>query len=191
MHFSFIIISLFNSYTHSSTILYSTLISISLKTTPKMFSNVAILATAAALVGSVSAVGSARVQNNCGYEVTLWSVGSEISNAFTIPAGGNAYAEPFTRDAKTGGRTIKVTRERDGLFTQKPQTNFAYSLDGAAIWYDLSDVFGDPFKGCKITVTSADKNCPSITWQDGIPPAGSQVKTCGSNNDVTLTLCAA
>lgn len=154
-----------------------------------MLSNVAILATAA-LAGTAVAVGDARVKNNCDFEVTLWSVGSEISPAFTLPAGGNAFAEPFTRDEKTGGRSLKVTRERDGLFTGKAQTNFAYTLDGAAVWYDLSDVFGDTFSGERITVTSADPNCASIVWDNGIPPSGSQVKTCGSNNDVTLTLCA-
>lgn len=155
-----------------------------------MFGKASVITTAAlGLATTVSAVGNAVVRNNCNFEVTLWSVGSNVSDAHTIPSGHNTYVEQLTRDPKSGGRTLKITRERDGLFTNKPQTDFAYSLDGAKVWYDLSDVFGDPFAGNKMVVYSSDKNCPSIVWDKGTNPGGSQVKTCGSNNDITLSLC--
>lgn len=146
--------------------------------------------TALGLASSVSAVGNAIVRNNCDFEVSLWSVGSSIGPAHVIKPGHNTYVEKLTRDPKSGGRTLKITRERDGLFTNKPQTNYAYSLDGARVWYDLSDVFGSPFKGFRTVVYSSDRNCPAIVWPNGVSPGGSQVKTCGSNNDITLSLCA-
>lgn len=137
-----------------------------------------------------AAVGNARVVNRCPYPVTLWSVGSAISQPYTLGAGGGTYSEQFRRDPQTGGIAIKITKQPDGLYTGKPETIFAYNLDGGNIWYDLSDVFGDAFSGCRLEEKSANAGCPAIVWPNGIPPAGSQVKVCGADKDVTLTLCA-
>ncbi|KAM3527716.1 hypothetical protein MY4038_006220 [Beauveria bassiana] len=148
--------------------------------------------TLVALAGLATATdpGRARVINKCGFDVTLWSVGSEISAPHTLAARGGKYSEQYTRDPKTGGRALKITREPDGLFKGKPQTNFAYTLDPGQLWYDLSDVFGDPFAGNRIQVVPSNSNCQSIVWPNGVPPAGSQVKTCTRESDTTLTLCA-
>ncbi|KAM4063008.1 blastomyces yeast-phase-specific protein [Hirsutella rhossiliensis] len=154
-----------------------------------MVNSAYILAAGAAVAPLASAAGNARVVNNCSFSVTAWSVGSAVSPANTINSGGS-YSERFTRDPKTGGRAIKITIEPDGLYTGKPQTVFAYNLDGNTIWYDLSDVFGDAFKGHKLVEASKNPDCGVITWKDGVPPAGSQVKTCNADADVTLTLCA-
>ncbi|TQV95365.1 Bys1 family protein [Cordyceps javanica] len=147
----------------------------------------------AVLAGLAAATnpGRAKVYNNCPFEVTLWSVGTDISGPNTLQARGGQYSEQYTRDPKTGGRALKITRERDGLYTGKPQTNFAYTLDPDRIYYDLSDVFGDPFSGHRVQVVPSNRNCQSIVWPDGRPPAGSQVKTCTRDSDTTLTLCAA
>jgi hypothetical protein len=155
-----------------------------------MFSSLLAIATLAAAAPLVAATGNARVVNNCPCTVTVWSVGSSISGPYTLAAHGGSYAEPFVRDPRTGGKALKVTVESDGLYTGKPQTIFAYNLDGGQIWYDLSDVFGDAFAGKKIAEKSAKQDCPAIVWDNGIPPAGSQVKVCSSDADVTLTLCA-
>ncbi|KAL6874560.1 hypothetical protein HDV57DRAFT_235560 [Trichoderma longibrachiatum] len=152
------------------------------------FTTAAVLAIAA-LVESASALGKARVVNKCPFSVTLWSVGSAVSAPTTLAQGGS-YGETFSRDPVTGGRAIKVTVQPDGLYTGKPQTIFATNLDGNTIWYDLSDVFGDAFNGHKVVVASANAACPQIVWTSGVPPAGSQVKNCGADKDVTLTLCA-
>ncbi|KAL2757274.1 hypothetical protein ACRALDRAFT_1060676 [Sodiomyces alcalophilus JCM 7366] len=137
-----------------------------------------------------SAVGNARVVNSCDFEVTLWSVGSDIDGPFHLEAGGDSYTEVFTKDPVTGGKALKVTRDRDGLYTGDPQTIFAYSLDGDNIWYDLSNTFGNAFPGKKLVVESANDDCDAIVWNDGTPPAGSQVKVCTASDDVTFTICA-
>jgi len=154
-----------------------------------MLNNFAILALAAA-APLVAAVGNAKVVNKCAEPVTLWSVGSSVSDAYTVAANGGSYSEPFVKDPTTGGKSIKITKTADGLYTGAPQLNYAYSLDGATIWYDLSTVFGDAFAGKKLVVSSAETSCPSITWPTGTNPGGSQVKACTSAKDVTLTLCA-
>jgi hypothetical protein len=155
-----------------------------------MLSSVLTLVVMAAATPFASAVGLARVVNQCPCSVTLWSVGATISDPYTLAAYGGSYAEQFVRDPKSGGKALKVTLESDGLYTGKPQTIFAYNLDGGQLWYDLSDVFGDAFAGKKLVESSAAANCPTIEWDNGIPPAGSQVKVCTCEADVTLTLCA-
>jgi len=141
------------------------------------------------LATSVSAVGNARVINNCNVAVSVWSVGSAIDGPWRLSANGGSYAEQFVKDPTTGGKALKITIPADGLYSGAPQTDFAYSLDNANIWYDLSDVFGDPFAGQKLVVSSA-ASCPSIVWPAGTSPGGSQTKVCGSDQDVTLTLCS-
>lgn len=159
------------------------------KLSTKMFNKLNILAVGAALANLASAIGNARVLNNCPFAVTAWSVGSDISGPYNLGTGGS-YSEPFTLDPKTGGKAIKITVDPDGLYTGKPQTIFAYSLQDNTVWYDLSDTFGDAFSGYRLVEASSDGSCPSIDWSNGIPPAGSQVKNCGAGADVTLTLCS-
>ncbi|PKX96478.1 putative BYS1 domain protein [Aspergillus novofumigatus IBT 16806] len=38
--------------------------------------------------------------------------------------------------------------------------------------------------------SSTTRTCPSICWPKGVSPGGSQVKNCGANGDIVLTLCA-
>ncbi|TWU75114.1 hypothetical protein ED733_001645 [Metarhizium rileyi] len=154
-----------------------------------MFGQAKALTLAFALYQTASAVGKAVVQNKCDFPVNVWSVGSEVSPANTLQSD-QSFSETFAWDPKTGGRALKITREVNGLFTGQPQTIFAYNLKDGAIWYDLSDVFGDPFAGLKLVVHSADHSCASIVWLQGTPPARSQVKNCQAGDDVTLTLCA-
>jgi hypothetical protein len=150
-----------------------------------------ILALATVVIPFVTAnIGSARVENKCNFPVTLWSVGGSISQPYTIAANGGSYSEPFVKDPQSGGKALKVTKSSNGLFTGAPQTVFAYNLDGGTIWYDLSDVFGDAFAGSKLVEASEDQTCPAIVWGNGIPPSGSQVKTCSAYSDVCLVLCA-
>ncbi|KAL1862511.1 hypothetical protein VTK73DRAFT_6763 [Phialemonium thermophilum] len=159
-----------------------------------MYAPLAFLATlllsTAASAAPAATVGQARVVNNCAFDVSVWSVGSQVSDPHRLAAHGGSYAETFSRDPQTGGRVLKVTVPADGLWTGAPQTDFAYNLDGTQVWYDLSDVFGDPFAGHRLRVASAEGSCPAIDWASGTPPAGSQVKVCTSTKDVTLTLCA-
>ncbi|GJC99211.1 bys1 family protein [Colletotrichum higginsianum] len=147
----------------------------------------------AAAATPAAALGKATVVNNCAAEVSLWSVGSDVRAAGPLAPRGGSYAETFARDPVTGGRALKVTRARDGLYTGAPQLVFAYTLDaggGGGVWYDLSTVFGDGFKGSKVVVASRQATCPAIVWQGGVSPGGSQVKVCTAEQDVVLTLCA-
>ncbi len=142
------------------------------------------------LLGSALAVGSVRVYNICSRPVYIWSVGGSIGPKQTIRQG-YSYNETFRRDPQSGGIALKITQVDDGLFKPEvPQTIFSYNLDNDKIWYDLSAVFGDGFVGRRLEIQPSDPACQSILWPEGRPPAGSQVKVCDSQANLTLTLCA-
>ncbi|KAA8642868.1 hypothetical protein EYZ11_010722 [Aspergillus tanneri] len=147
------------------------------------------LVTLAALAPLASATGKAIVKNNCKDPVYLWSVGGSVGPKQTIKPG-ESYSEVFRRDPASGGISLKITTGENGLYDGSPQMNFAYTLDGNRVWYDLSDVFGDPFAGTTASVKPSDGSCRSICWANGVSPGGSQVKDCQANSDETLTLCA-
>ncbi|KAE8383768.1 blastomyces yeast-phase-specific protein [Aspergillus bertholletiae] len=143
-----------------------------------------------ALTPLAAAVGNAVVKNSCDHPVYLWSVGGSVGPKQTIEAGGS-YSEPFRHDDASGGISLKITTVDNGLYNGSPQLNYAYTLDNAGVWYDMSDVFGDPFSGSALVVKPSDASCPSICWPQGVSPGGSQVKVCQSGSDEVLELCAA
>ncbi|KAJ5959666.1 uncharacterized protein N7479_006816 [Penicillium vulpinum] len=138
-------------------------------------------------------LGHAIVHNNCNFPIYIWSVASMVEpKRIILP--NDEYRELFRENADTGGIAIKITTNRDGLYTSAPQMIFAYNLASATergqrqdkVWYDLSDVFGDPFVGYPVNLMPAE---PSICWKDGVPPAGSQVRAVDSSTDLVLSLC--
>ncbi|KAJ5856441.1 uncharacterized protein N7529_010385 [Penicillium soppii] len=138
-------------------------------------------------------LGSAIVKNHCNFPVYLWSVGTSVQPEQTLLPN-DSYSEQFHQDPNTGGIAIKLSTDIDGLYTSAPQMIFAYNLsyfkargdNGEKVWYDLSDVFGDPFDGYPVSLTPAE---PSIHWANGVPPAGSQVRVISSSTDLVLSLC--
>lgn len=152
--------------------------------------SLAALSALAALTPLAAAVGSAIVENQCADPVYLWSVGSQMSERHKIECG-DVYSEDIHRDPVSGGISIKITTTEDGLFNGSPQLNFAYTLtgDGARVFYDLSNVFGNAFEGDALIVEPSKSGCGVIDWPNGVSPGGSQVKDCASSSDVRLTLC--
>ncbi|KAJ9326398.1 hypothetical protein DTO027B5_2705 [Paecilomyces variotii] len=124
------------------------------------FSTLALTATAA-LTPIVHAVGNAIVHNNCPQPIYVWSVGSSIGPENTVNPGCE-YSEVFRTDPSSGGIAIKITRTENGLYDGSAQTDFAYALDNNGVYYDLSDVFGDPFSGTSVVVTPSDTSCGTI-----------------------------
>lgn len=144
---------------------------------------------ALALLPSAHALGRAIVTNQCDEPIYLWAVGGSIGAQQTITKD-TAYSETFHNDPASGGIALKIASSEGGIF--KPnvsQTIFAYNLDGAQVWYDMSNLFGDGFAGRTVKVAPTDESCESIVWGTGKPPGGSQVRTCGAETDLELTFC--
>lgn len=131
--------------------------------------------------------GTAIIHNSCAYPLYLWTVGSQISPQHTI-APSHQHREPYRHDPLSGGIAMKVTTQPDGLFSGKPQTIFAYNLNHneSRVWYDISDVFGDPFEGSSVQVQPAT---PEVHWTDGVPPRGSQVRVVDAREDLKVQFC--
>ncbi|PLN85483.1 putative BYS1 domain protein [Aspergillus taichungensis] len=147
------------------------------------------LATTLGLTAQATALGRAVVHNNCPDTVYLWSVGGAVGPRQTL-APNDIYSESFYHDAASGGVSLKITRSPDGLWDGSAQTNFAYSLTGDRVWYDLSNVFGAPFADSALSVNSDDPGCGGICWPEGINPGGNHVKDCSAEATEVLTLCA-
>ncbi|RDW81219.1 Bys1 family protein [Aspergillus mulundensis] len=130
-------------------------------------------------------IGHAIVFNNCEMPIYLWSVGQDISPQYQLIPG-DSYSEVYRRDSQSGGVAIKITTVKNGLYLSAPQTVFAYNLVENLVWYDLSDVFGDPFQGEIVTVEPSE---PEIWWNEGVPPSGSQVRLLEASNDLVLSVC--
>ncbi|KAI5801208.1 hypothetical protein EDC01DRAFT_780924 [Geopyxis carbonaria] len=148
------------------------------------------LVLAATTASMATALNTAFVTNKCTFPIYVWSVGSSVSNQSTLETG-QSYSETTHRDATTGGIALKVTTEENGLYVSGvAQTILSYTLDSTQLWYDLSDVYGDAFKGKKVAVTVSNSACSGITWATGVPPAGSQTRSCDPTANIRLTLCA-
>ncbi|KAJ6095670.1 Antigenic thaumatin-like protein [Penicillium sp. IBT 16267x] len=141
---------------------------------------------ASSAASAIPRLGHAVVKNHCPFPVYIWSVGSAIRPAVTTVPNAR-YVETFRHDPKSGSIAIKITTVRDGLWTSAPLTIFAYNLSGdGKVWYDLSDIFGDPFMGYPVTLKPAE---PAISWENGQSPAGSSIRVHGAFDDLVLTLC--
>ncbi|KAF2027329.1 hypothetical protein EK21DRAFT_91623 [Setomelanomma holmii] len=140
----------------------------------------------AASTTSASAVGNALVLNSSNSTIYAWSVGSDVSPRQTIGPGGGLWYEPLHQDEKTGGIAIKITEGPEGLYNGEPQQVFSYNLDGDKVWYDLSSVFGAPFAGLRVEVTSTSGE--PIVWPAGVHPGGSQAKVTKSDENIWFTV---
>lgn len=141
-----------------------------------------------ALLPFVHAVGNAKIFNNCADPVYVWSVDSSVESAVTVESG-YVYSEQYRYDDQTGGITLKVTAVADGIYNSAPELDYAYTLNSATVWYDISDVNGDPFANHTVALVPVDSSCESFTWADGTSPSGIHTSSCGSDGDVQLTLC--
>lgn len=147
------------------------------------------LTMAAGMLPLAHAIGNAVIYNNCTDPVYIWSVGAAVGKEQTLNAG-ESFTEQFRWDNQTGGIALKITLHAGGLYDGSPQTDFAYTLDSSNnLWYDLSDVYGDPFVNSTVAVVPADTSCATISWDGGVPPAGSKTAVCSGDKDVQLILC--
>lgn len=150
-----------------------------------------LLALVSILLPLTHAVGNAVIFNNCtDTTVYVWSVGSSIGKTQTLKTG-ETFTEEFHYDTTSGGITLKVTTERGGIYQNSPETDYAYTLDTntTTVWYDISDVNGDPFANNTVALIPDRDACQSFVWKDGVSPSGIHTASCSADGDVKLVLC--
>lgn len=128
-------------------------------------------------------LGKATVQNNCRFPIYAWPVGRTIHSEITV-APSSKYSEIY-RTAE-GGIALKIGTDSNALLRHSPLLIFAYNIVNGKVWYDLSDVSGHPFKGHRVEINPSS---PHISWTDGSPPGGSQIRVLDSSASIVLTLC--
>ncbi|RAO72016.1 uncharacterized protein BHQ10_008028 [Talaromyces amestolkiae] len=145
-----------------------------------------------ALVGTilplVHAIGNAIVTNYCQSTIYVWSVGSSTTDYQSV-ASNQSYTEQYRNDPVSGGITLKVTAVADGIYNGAPELDYGYNLDNDTVWYDISDVNGDPFAGSSVALVPSIGTCRSFIWADGISPSGINTAPCSSDGDLQLTFC--
>ncbi|MCJ1318431.1 hypothetical protein MMC15_003759 [Xylographa vitiligo] len=152
------------------------------------------LSAAVLAFASVAQASSAIVNNQCGFPVYLWSVGDSSSEMSTIESNGTPYTEEYqTRTA--GGIALKISTVygNESIITQ-----FEYTLDGAQVWYDVSNVNGFPFSEDGLVLVPSESSCREVACPAGegaCHAAYTQsndnwaTAECDSTADLTMTLC--
>jgi hypothetical protein len=141
-----------------------------------------------ALAATTLAAPSIVVENSCGSEFFVTSVGLTASDTVKVQPGKSwTEAEYFSGT----GTAIKITKTADGLYTGKPTLHLSYTYKkDEPLYYGLSSTYGYDFKGQNITVTGdKGKDVPAIRWNDAAQPNNTLAYR--GETSLTLSLCAA
>ncbi|KAM0720305.1 hypothetical protein Q7P37_004441 [Cladosporium fusiforme] len=149
--------------------------------------------TATALLASAplaNALGKAIVKNACNYEVKMCNVpaqnnGHEQIDKWLQP--NETYSQEYTELSSGAGWSIKLsdTESLDHIL----QYEYTTHNDGI-IWYDLSQVDGNPWYGnWEITAESSDCNPKQQAYRYANDDAYG-MQSCPDDSDIQVTLCS-
>ncbi|KAL1600446.1 hypothetical protein SLS60_006832 [Paraconiothyrium brasiliense] len=125
----------------------------------------------------------AIVTNNCRKDVYIWSVPEKTDLASNLSISpGKRYEEPWrSGTAVSPGVAIKISTERDGIYTGKSEINFQYDVDSSdpnKIWINLANVRGNEFDTATLN-----------TCRGGFKSSDVPTQQCSSTDDIELVLC--
>lgn len=153
-----------------------------------------IIASAALLASTVAAsgVGSAIVVNACSYEVYIFNTpaaGGGYSEIDTTLAPGQSYKQQWTELTNGDGWSIKLSQSTS--LAEIMQYEYTWHNDGI-IWYDLSDVNGNPWDGnWEITATNPENTCsPKQQAYRYSTDDAYGMQACPQDSTITVTLCS-
>ncbi|MCJ1256867.1 hypothetical protein MMC24_004692 [Lignoscripta atroalba] len=160
-----------------------------------------IKAAAAGLLAFLSYVQAQNSHfiNECDFDVYLLFVDDKAGNPQTLSKSAPSYSEPYRTRAK-GGIAVQVATKAD----QSVFSLFEYHYDQSAsqVWYDISNILGQPFKEHGITLEPSaldvEHNCVKVNcpagdamckeaynkWNDDFA-----THVCSSSVDLTMRLC--
>ena len=146
----------------------------------------------AALVAAAAAdsVGKAVVVNKCNYDVTLVNVPSANGGYSEIDktlSPYDTYTQSWTSLSNGNGWSIKLSNSTslDNIL----QYEYTYQNDGT-IWYDLSEVNGNPWDGnWEITADSASCTPKQQAYRYATDDAYG-MQACPAEAVITVTLCS-
>ncbi|KAF2766045.1 hypothetical protein EJ03DRAFT_192184 [Teratosphaeria nubilosa] len=150
---------------------------------------------AAALLASTAAassVGSAVVVNACEYDVYICNVpasGGGYTQIDKTLSRNGTYQQTWTELANSQGWSIKLSM--DSTLGNIMQYEYTFHNDGT-IWYDLSDVNGNPWDGnWEITATNEADDCdPKDQAYRYSTDDAYGMQACSQDSVITVTLCS-
>ena len=152
----------------------------------------AVLASAALMATTALAqgVGSAYVVNKCSYPVHLQNTpasGGGYNAISQVIQTGGQYTQEWTELSNSQGWSLKLSQS-DSM-ANIMQYEYTFHNDGI-IWYDLSDVNGNPWNGnWEITAAGADCNPKQQAYQYATDDAYG-MQACPQAATITVTLCS-
>ncbi|KAH0398406.1 hypothetical protein KCU89_g7272, partial [Aureobasidium melanogenum] len=150
-----------------------------------VYATAALVATAAA-----QSVGSAVVVNKCSYDVTLANVPSAnggYSEIDKILSPSDSYTQQWTELTNGNGWSIKLSNSSS--LSNILQYEYTFQNDGT-IWYDLSEVNGNPWDGdWEITSNTASCTPKQQAYRYATDDAYG-MQACPSDATITVTLCS-
>ena len=144
--------------------------------------------------GTGSGVGSAIVKNSCGYDVYVTNVpaagGGHSQETYTLKSdGGNApYVFPYTELSNGNGWSIKLSKSETNL-DNIMQFETTWHDDGM-IWYDVSDVNGNPWDGDWMITANNDICTPKKQAYRFSTDDAYGMQACKQDASITVTLCS-
>ena len=152
-----------------------------------------VIATMAVLASpALAQVGKAIVSNQCQYDVHLTEVpaqGGGYETTEEILSAGDTWDTTWHELSNGAGWSIKLSKNTD--LSHILQYEYTFQNDGV-IWYDLSQVNGNPWDGdWMITATSESSTCSpkQVAYRYATDDAYG-MQACPSDAEITVTLCS-
>jgi len=149
------------------------------------------IASLALVAGAVvNAAGSAVVVNKCNYPVYLYDVpsaGGGFSEIDKVLSSGGTFTQQWTQLTNGNGWSIKLSNSTN--LASILQYEYTFHNDGI-IWYDLSEVDGNPWNGnWEITADSASCIPRQAAYRYATDDAYG-MQSCPDSSTITVTLCS-
>jgi len=159
-----------------------------------MHAFLAIMALMAASAVEGLGVGNAVVVNGCDYEVYMANTPSDdgVHTTQSMTMQPNAtYSQTWTQLDNGAGWSIKLSQSATDWTDNIMQYEYTFQNDGI-IWYDLSDVNGNPWNAdWEITATSPSSTCSPLqqAYRYATDDAYG-MQACPQDSVITVTLCS-
>lgn len=144
-----------------------------------------------ALMASTALAGTAHVVNACKYDVYMANTPAQGGGYEPIDKclnAGDSYSQEFTQLSNGMGWSIKLAKT-PSYQTNLLQYEYTFHNDGI-IWYDLSQVDGNPWDGDWMITASGDGCNPKQQAYRYATDDAYGMQSCPDQSEITVTLCS-
>lgn len=150
----------------------------------------AVIASTGLMATSALAQGVAHVVNGCKYDVHMSNTpaqGGGFEPIDQVLSPGGSYSQQWTQLGNDMGWSIKLAKT-PSYQSDLMQYEYTYHNDGI-IWYDLSEVDGNPWNGNWMITASQGCNPKQQAYRYSTDDAYG-MQSCPDSAEITVTLCS-